>query len=117
MFGEAPCGHVRASAVCEWIRGYLECASGISDESTAALDTLALCAGVCRDFAHLAIVLCRALGIPVRHVSGYACRLDPPDFHVLVEVWLHGPVGHGWHFSIRSACRRPTASGIVLGGR
>ena len=42
-----------------------------------------LAAGVCRDYAHLAIGFCRALGIPARYVSGYAVDLDPPDFQGL----------------------------------
>jgi transglutaminase-like putative cysteine protease len=50
-------------------------------------------AGVCCDFAHLAIALLRALSIPARYVTGYAWRLDPPDFHALVEVYCGGR----WH--------------------
>ena len=45
---------------------------------------------VCRDFAHLGIALCRALGIPARFVSCYAWRLDPPDFHAVFEAYLGG---------------------------
>ena len=45
-----------------------------------ACDVLVQRAGVCRDYAHLAITLCRALCIPARYV-GYAVGLTPPDFH------------------------------------
>ena len=51
---------------------------------------LVAAAGVCRDYAHLAIALCRALGIPARYVSGYAVDLDPPDFHGFFEAYLGG---------------------------
>jgi len=47
-------------------------------------------AGVCRDFSHLGITLCRALGIPARAVSAYAWKLEPPDFHAVFEVYLDG---------------------------
>ena len=47
-------------------------------------------AGVCRDFAHLAIAFCRSLGIPARFVSAYAYGLNPPDFHVYIEAFLGG---------------------------
>ena len=48
-------------------------------------------AGVCRDFAHLAITFCRALNIPARFVTGYTWYADPPaDFHAIFEVYLSG---------------------------
>ncbi len=45
---------------------------------------------MCRDFAHLGIALCRALGIPARFVSAYAYGLNPPDFHAHFEAFLGG---------------------------
>ena len=54
--------------------------------------------GVCRDFAHLAITLCRAVGIPARYISAYAWQLQPPDFHAVFEAYLAGPDGAGaWY--------------------
>ncbi|MEO9930830.1 transglutaminase-like domain-containing protein, partial [Rhodopirellula bahusiensis] len=53
-------------------------------------DVLLQRAGVCRDYAHVAISLCRALGIPARYVSGYAVNLVPPDFHGFMEAYLDG---------------------------
>jgi transglutaminase-like putative cysteine protease len=48
-------------------------------------------AGVCRDFAHLGITLCRALNIPARLVVGYVYFDEPPqDFHAVFEAWLDG---------------------------
>lgn len=48
--------------------------------------------GICRDFAHLMIALCRALNLPARFVTGtdYGAdpALGPPDFHAYVEVYL-----------------------------
>ncbi len=45
--------------------------------------------GVCRDYAHLAISLCRGIGIPARYVSGYAVDLTPPDYHGFMEpFWM-----------------------------
>jgi transglutaminase-like putative cysteine protease len=58
-----------------------------------ALETLTTGAGVCRDFAHLTIALCRAAGIPARLVSVYAPGLSPMDFHAVVEVHEEGR----WH--------------------
>jgi transglutaminase-like putative cysteine protease len=48
-------------------------------------------AGVCRDFAHLAVALCRALNIPARFVTGYTRYEEPPpDFHAVFEAYLGG---------------------------
>lgn len=47
-------------------------------------------AGVCRDFSHLLIALCRAADIPARAVSAYAWSLEPPDLHAIAEVYLGG---------------------------
>jgi transglutaminase-like putative cysteine protease len=54
------------------------------------VDVLVQRAGVCRDFAHLSISFCRALGIPARYVAGYAPELQPPDFHGFFEAYLDG---------------------------
>ena len=63
---------------------------GSTDASSTAVDVLVAGAGVCRDYAHLAIALCRAIGMPARYVSGYAVDLDPPDFHGFFEAYLDG---------------------------
>lgn len=59
----------------------------VSGPSDSALDTLLAGRGVCRDFAHLTITLCRALNIPSRLASVYAPGVTPMDFHAVVEVW------------------------------
>jgi transglutaminase-like putative cysteine protease len=110
-FSEAPPGYHRVNAVCNWIRDHVEYASGTSDASTSALDTVVQRAGVCRDFAHLAIALCRALGIPARYVSAYAWRLDPSDFHAAMEAWLQGPEGGAWY--LFDPTRMSAPEGIV----
>jgi transglutaminase-like putative cysteine protease len=110
-FSEAPTGYHRVNAVCNWIRDHVEYASGTSDASTSALDILVQRAGVCRDFAHLAIALCRALGIPARYVSAYAWRLDPSDFHAAMEAWLQGPEGGAWY--LFDPTRMSASEGIV----
>ena len=66
---------------------------GTTDAMTSAYDTATERSGVCRDFAHLVIAFCRALGIPARYLSGYALDLEPPDFHGYVQVYLGG----AWH--------------------
>lgn len=87
-FGSVPAGHARVKAVADWVHDALEYVPGSTDSSTSARDVLEGRRGVCRDYAHLTIALCRALGIPARYVSGYAVDLEPQDFHGFCEVWL-----------------------------
>ncbi|MFN4283685.1 MAG: transglutaminase-like domain-containing protein [Alphaproteobacteria bacterium] len=89
-FGGLAPGHGRVTAICNWIYEKLEYQRGSSDAHTTVHDTLVSRVGVCRDFAHLGIALCRALGIPARFVSAYAAGLQPPDFHAVFEAYLAG---------------------------
>ena len=96
QFGTLWQGHGRVLAIRDWVRQQVTFRSNTSQSTTSALDTLASRQGVCRDFAHLMIALCRAVNIPARFVTGLDYGADPvlgpPDFHAYVEVWL----GHRW---------------------
>ncbi|UFN49627.1 transglutaminase family protein [Roseomonas sp. OT10] len=96
-FGGLEPGYRRVNGICNWICDNVDYIRGSSDALTSAFDTVTQRAGVCRDFAHLGIALCRALGIPARYVSAYAFRLDPLDFHAVFEAFLQGPEGPGWY--------------------
>lgn len=88
--GGLPDGTDRARAVGEWVHRRLRYELGSSGSLDTAVDTLLAGRGVCRDFAHLTIALCRALGIPARFVSVYAPGISPMDFHAVVEVGAAG---------------------------
>ncbi len=75
-----------AHRVARWVFGRIAYTPGSSGPLDGAVDTLQANAGVCRDFAHLTIGLCRALSIPARLVAVYAPGLSPMDFHAVVEV-------------------------------
>ena len=94
LFVEREFGHVRGAdkvqAILAWIAAHMDYRAGVSDAATTALDTFIDRAGVCRDFTHLAIALCRAADIPARAVSAYAWKLEPPDLHAVMEVYLGG---------------------------
>jgi transglutaminase-like putative cysteine protease len=91
-FGAASKGQ-KVLDMAAWVHGNLAYTPGSSNGSTTATDTFLSRQGVCRDYAHLLISLCRAADIPARMVSAYALDLDPPDFHAVVEVYLAGR----WH--------------------
>jgi transglutaminase-like putative cysteine protease len=85
--------YAKVSRLCDWIYENIEYRYGTSNVHTSAQDTLIQRTGVCRDFAHVGIAFCRALGIPARFVAGYALALDPPDFHACFEAYVDGQ----WH--------------------
>jgi transglutaminase-like putative cysteine protease len=89
-FNQNESGFYRVTRICNWISERIEYLSGTTTPTTSAFDTVTQLAGVCRDFAHLAIAFCRSLGIPARFVSAYAYGLNPPDFHAYIEAFLGG---------------------------
>ena len=90
--GHAP-GYAQVEAIRAWIHANIEYRYGVSTPNTDALDTLVHGAGVCRDFSHVGIALCRALKIPARVVVGYLWQLDPMDMH----AWFEAFVGGRWY--------------------
>jgi transglutaminase-like putative cysteine protease len=93
-FGRLSPGHARVQAIHDWVLQRVTFTSNTSNANTSAVDTLIERVGVCRDFAHLMIALCRAVNIPARFTTGtdYGApvALGPPDFHAYVEVFLSG---------------------------
>lgn len=90
LFGKIAHPYEKVMAIVDWIHANVEYVRGSTDSETSAYDTVTQRTGVCRDFAHLGIALCRALNIPARYFSGYAYQLDPPDFHACFECFVGG---------------------------
>ena len=78
--------------MADWLRSNIDSRVASSHEWTSAVDTFVAREGVCRDFSHVMAAFARAAGIPARLVSAYAWRLEPPDFHAVVDVWI----GNRW---------------------
>ena len=96
-FGHLPQGHARVQAIRDWVFQHVAYTSNTTNGNTSALDTLIEQVGVCRDFAHLMIAICRACNIPARFTTGTDYGADPlrgpPDFHAYVEAYL----GDRWY--------------------
>ncbi|MDQ3058841.1 MAG: transglutaminase family protein [Pseudomonadota bacterium] len=91
LFGQLAPGIGRVRAIENWIYDSITYQPGSSQSTTTAQEVFVQRVGVCRDFAHLGITLCRALNIPARLVVGYVHFEEPPqDFHALFEAWLDG---------------------------
>ena len=91
-FGHLWQGYIRVQAIRDWVANHVSFTSNSSNGNTTAIDTLVDEVGVCRDFAHLMIALCRAVNIPARFTTGIDYGADPAlgptDFHAYVEVYL-----------------------------
>ena len=96
QFGMLWRGYSRVQAIRDWVWNQVMFMSNSTSGTTSACDTLVEKRGVCRDFAHLMIALCRAVNIPARFTTGIDygadASLGPQDFHAYVEVY----VGHRW---------------------
>jgi transglutaminase-like putative cysteine protease len=96
-FGSLLQGYSRVQAIRDWVNRRVSFRSNTSNANTSAVDTLIEQVGVCRDFTHLMIALCRALNIPARFTTGTDFGADPslgpPDFHAYVEAFL----GDRWY--------------------
>lgn len=98
-FGNVPHGLQRVQAICDWVHRNIQYRFGTGSPHTAASEIINQGYGVCRDFAHCAIALCRCFNIPTRYVTGYvpdvACEDPgtPMDFHAYMEVY----VAHRWY--------------------
>jgi len=90
LFGKLDHPYEKVLAIVDWIHENVEYVRGSTSSDTSAYDTVTQRTGVCRDFAHLAIALCRALNIPARYFAGYAYQLEPADFHACFECHIGG---------------------------
>ncbi|MEY8876543.1 MAG: transglutaminase family protein [Leptothrix sp. (in: b-proteobacteria)] len=96
-FGGLWQGYSRVQAIRDWVNQRVAFTPNSTNSATSAADTLLERVGVCRDFAHLMIALCRAVNIPARFTTGFDYGADPalgpPDFHAYVEAYL----GDRWY--------------------
>ncbi len=107
LFGKIANPYEKVTAITDWIHDNVEYVLGSTDSETSAYDTVTQRTGVCRDFAHLGIALCRSMNIPARYFSGYAYQLDPPDFHACFECHIGG------RWMIFDATRLAPLNGLV----
>ena len=104
LFGQLDPGWSRVQSICDWVNNHLTFDYQQARPTKTALDVHAERVGVCRDFQHLAITLCRALNIPARYATGYLGDIGVPsrlpmDFSAWFEVWLED---RWWSFDARN---------------
>lgn len=97
-FGAVAPGHARVQAICDYVHNHIRFDYMKARATRTAFEAWQEQTGVCRDFAHLAIALCRCMNIPTRYINGYLGDIGVPvagpmDFAAWMECYLDG----GWH--------------------
>ena len=119
LFGATPEGWARVQAIVGFAHNHLRFDYQQADATRTAFDGYTQRVGVCRDFAHLAITLCRCMNIPARYATGYLGDIGVPkdpapmDFSAWFEVYLHGPDGPRW-YTFDARHNRPRIGRIVM---
>jgi transglutaminase-like putative cysteine protease len=109
LFGGVSPGWGRVQAICDWVHRKVSFGYQYARPTKTALDVFSERFGVCRDFQHLAVTLCRALHIPARYAAGYLgdirvpAAASPMDFSAWFEVYLED---RWWTFDARHNCPR-----------
>ncbi|WP_319412661.1 transglutaminase family protein [Cohaesibacter marisflavi] len=109
LFENTAPGWARVQAICDFVNDHVTFGYEHARATRTAFETMTECKGVCRDYTHLAITLCRCLNIPARYCTGYLSDIGeqapypPGDFAAWMEVYLSG---RWWVFDPRNNTRR-----------
>jgi transglutaminase-like putative cysteine protease len=99
MFGTTVPGWPRVQAICDFVHQHITFGYQFARATRTASEAFHERRGVCRDYAHLAITLCRCLNIPARYCTGYLGDIgieplpDPMDF----AGWFEAYIGGAWY--------------------
>jgi transglutaminase-like putative cysteine protease len=109
LFGTGPQGWARVQAICDYVHQHIEFDYQAARPTKTAYEVHQERRGVCRDYAHLAIALCRALNIPARYCTGYLGDIGIPPVRAPMDFagWFEAYLGGAWHtFDPRNNQRR-----------
>ncbi|HSG66663.1 MAG TPA: transglutaminase family protein [Gammaproteobacteria bacterium] len=98
LFAAVPAGRPRVQAVCTYVHGHLRFDYLQARNTRTAYDAYQERVGVCRDFAHLAVALCRCLNIPARYCTGYLPDIGVPESGPMdFSAWFEAYLGNSWY--------------------
>jgi transglutaminase-like putative cysteine protease len=99
LFGNGPTGWGRVQAICDFVHNHITFGYEHSRPTRTAAEAFSEQRGVCRDFAHLALTLCRCMNIPARYCTGYISDIGlPPPYGVMdFAAWIEVYLGGRWH--------------------
>ncbi len=99
LFGQSPPGWNRVQAICDYVHNHITFGYENARSTKTAWEAFNERTGVCRDFAHLAITLCRCMNIPARYCTGYLGDIGiPPPYGVMdFAAWFEAYLGGRWY--------------------
>lgn len=115
LFNDTPPGWARVQAICDYVHQHLIFDYLNADPRRTAHDGYRERSGVCRDFAHLAITLCRCMNIPARYCTGYLGDIGvPPDENPMdFSAWFEAYLGGRW-YTFDARHNRPRIGRILI---
>ena len=116
QFGSAPQGWGRVQAICDFVHGHLRFNYAAARANRSATEGFAERTGVCRDFAHLAVTLCRCMNIPARYATGYLGDIGVPEvpYPMDFSAWFEVYLGDRW-YTFDARHNIPRIGRIVIG--
>jgi transglutaminase-like putative cysteine protease len=99
LFHHAPPGWARVQAICDFVHNHITFDYMSARSTKTAWEVFNEKRGVCRDFAHLGVALCRAMNIPARYCTGYLSDINIPPPHGTMDFagWFEAYLGNAWH--------------------
>lgn len=98
-FASVPAGWARVQAICDFVHQHIEFGYSHARSTRTAMEAYTEGRGVCRDYAHLAIAMCRCMNIPARYCTGYLGDVgtEPPYGPMDFAAWFEAYLGDGWY--------------------
>jgi transglutaminase-like putative cysteine protease len=99
QFSGTPLGWGRVQAICDFVHQHIQFGYEFASPTKTAWEVFIDRKGVCRDFAHLAITLCRCMNIPARYCTGYLGDIGRPKDPSPMDFagWFEAYLGGAWH--------------------
>ena len=99
LFGQTPTGWARVQAICDFVHNHIAFDYMAARATRTAFEAFQEKIGVCRDYAHLAIALCRCMNIPARYCTGYLSDIGIPPPHGEMDFagWFEAYLGGVWY--------------------
>jgi transglutaminase-like putative cysteine protease len=118
LFGNTPLGWARVQAICDYVHNHITFGYQYARPTKTAREAFDERNGVCRDYAHLGVTLCRCMNIPARYCTGYLgdIGIPPVDAPMDFAGWFEAYLGGRWYtFDPRNNNSMPRIGRIVIG--